>query len=84
MTQSLRDLAAREHGQVVAAADTAAWLVVQAATNLAIAQGLPVPVAQALANKALAFVHTEVDRALAERMQAPGVDAVGIKVTREG
>lgn len=80
---SLRDLAAREHGAAVTAADAAAGALVSAATALAVAKGLPPVIAATAGRQALAMVHAEVDRLLAERMQAPGVDVVGVPVVRE-
>ena len=84
MTENLRDLAAREHGTLVSAADYAAGALVSAATGLAVAKGLPPAIAALAGRKALETVHDQIDRLLAERMQAPGVDAVGITVDREG
>ena len=83
MTDNLRDLAARTHGAAVSAADVAAGALVSAATSLAVAKGLPPAIAALAGRKALETVHDQIDRLLAERMVAPGVDAVGIKVERE-
>lgn len=80
---SLRDLAAREHGAAVTAVDAAAGLLVQGALAVAQAKGLPPVVAKVIAERTLAAVHEATDKALAERIDAPGVDVVGVPVVRE-